>query len=461
MDTNEKKIKTSKRNSILALALLLLTNVLLSIVLTGMFKHVLREQINQRMLDIANTAAYMLDGDELGTLTAEDEGTEPYNRALETLRAFQDNIQLDYIYGIRDMGDGTFTFTIDPAEEDPGEFGALIETTDALVKASQGTPGVDIESYSDEWGRFYSAYSPVYDSNGNITGIVGVDFDAEWYDGKLNSNRLIAFIITSVALLIGLCVSFAIMTQNKRRFADTMKTIGELDEATQRLDKTIIQTYEKKLHSDEKNAALKAITEEHGTKYFVNNEYEELSHSLTAIYSKLKNYVEYIDSEIYTDPITNVGNKAAYTLHIEKLDQEIKAGTAQFSVAFFDINGLKKIYTNYGYEAGDKLMFECAKLIKKFFGNYGIYHITGDEFIVITDNGSLLDLEILLAKLDNEIRRYNTEHTEEEKLSVAKGAAVYKPNRSRDYRHVFIEAKDACDKDKAEYYERKNKNKNK
>ena len=168
MIINEKKIKTSKRNTIIALVLLLVTNVLLSLTLMHMSKRALREQMNQRMLDVANTAAYMLNGDELSEMTAEDEGTEPYNRALETLRAFQKNIQLDYIYGIKDMGDGTFTFTIDPDEDDPGEFGSQIETTEALIKASRGTPSVDLIAYEDRWGRFYSAYSPVYDSDGNI-----------------------------------------------------------------------------------------------------------------------------------------------------------------------------------------------------------------------------------------------------------------------------------------------------
>ncbi|MDO4863425.1 MAG: diguanylate cyclase [Ruminococcus sp.] len=461
MNTTEKRIKTNKRNTVLALAMLLLTNVLLSISLMDMSKLALREQINQRMLDIANTAAYMLDGDELAVLTAEDEGTEPYNRALDTLRSFQKNIQLDYIYGIRDMGDGTFTFTIDPDEDDPGEFGAPIETTDALVKASQGTPSVDKEAYADEWGRFYSAYSPVYDSEGNIAGIVGVDFNAEWYEGKLNSNRLVALAITAAALLIGVGVSLIMMVQNRKRFNDMMKTIGELDDATRRLDRTILQSTKGRLGlaTEDGNAALKAISESEDVKRTVSSEYEELSSSLSSVYGKLKNYVEYIDSEVYTDPVTNTGNKAAYKLRVEKLGEDIKAGKARFTVAFFDINELKRIYVACGYEAGDELMFECARIIQKLFGRQDVYHIAGDEFVVISEGVSLLDTKILLARFESELKHYNSGCGDDKKLSVAKGAAAFKPNRSRDYRQVLAEAKEKCDKDKAEYYERKNKSK--
>ncbi|MBO7396030.1 MAG: diguanylate cyclase [Ruminococcus sp.] len=453
MDTNAKSIKISKRNIFVTLALILMTNLLLSTALSVMAKRAIREQMNERMLDIANTAAYMLDGDVLESLTADDEGTEDFNKIYGTLKVFQNNIRLDYIYSIRDMGDGTFTFIIDPDEE-PAEFGSLIETTEALVKASQGTPSVDTKAYSDEWGTFYSAYSPVYDSKGNIAGIVGVDFGAEWYDSTLNSNRLIAVIITAAALAAGILISFFMIRQNKKQLAGTVKTIEELDDAAQRIGETIIRNSVKKrsLHSESGNAALKAIAEGDNEVKPPTNEYEALTSSLTSVYGKLKNYLDYINAEVYTDIVTDAGNKAAYTIHIEKLAEDIKAGTACFSVAFFDINGLKKIYTAYGYEAGDALLFECSRIIKKIFDRHPVYHITGDEFIVITDGNSMLDMEILLAKFDNEIKRYNAEQDDEHKLSVAKGASVFNPKKSASYREVFIEAKERCDEDKAEYY---------
>ena len=124
----KKKKRTISRGGFFAVMLLfLLMNIVMAFVMMNVSQKELREQIEARMLDIANTAAYQLNGDELKTLTAEDKGTEPYNRALETLRAFQDNIQLDYIYGIQQEADGSFSFTIDPAPEDPGEFDAQME----------------------------------------------------------------------------------------------------------------------------------------------------------------------------------------------------------------------------------------------------------------------------------------------------------------------------------------------
>lgn len=92
MSSSEKRIRTSKRNFILALILLLITNILMGVTLMILSRISLRQQIDQRMLDIANTAAYQLDGDALKDLKAEDKGTDDYEKALAILRAFQQNI---------------------------------------------------------------------------------------------------------------------------------------------------------------------------------------------------------------------------------------------------------------------------------------------------------------------------------------------------------------------------------
>lgn len=62
-----------------------------------------------------------------------------YDNIMRILTYFRDNIELKYIYCIRDMGDGNFVFGLDPTVEDPGEFGSPITYTDALYAASKGS----------------------------------------------------------------------------------------------------------------------------------------------------------------------------------------------------------------------------------------------------------------------------------------------------------------------------------
>jgi len=454
MEKTDVKMKASLRNFFIALALLLITNTIMGMLLVSMSKKTLREQIDQRMLDVANTAAAQIDGDVIKHLTAEDKDTEEYIRTLNILRSFQDNIDLDYIYGINPGEDGKFTFAIDPDREDPAEFGESIATTDALKRAAAGTPSVDKTTHSDEWGRFYSAYSPIYDSEGTIVGIIGVDFNADWYDEKLDSHKAAVVIIIAVALMIGIVLAFLMLSQNRKRFSAMYNKLRELDNEANKLDQIIMQTSVKKLDMlpENENAVLKTLAAGEENKEKMPNEFDRLHSSIDCVYSKLHKYLKYVDSEVYTDDITGVKNKAAYKAKIKELDEQITAGEADFSVAFFDINGLKQIYTHFGYETGDELMFECAKLLKETFGRSNLYHITGDEFIVLIDKKSRFDMQDYFVKFEKALEQYNKDHIQSHVLSVAKGSATYEAGTHSDYRSVFVEAKTACDNDKAVFY---------
>lgn len=92
-----KKLSMRTRAILLVSVFLLTMNVALGSVLMWQSRRAMKTQINERMLDIVNTAAAMLDGDVLEKLTAEDVGTPEYESVLNTLIRFRDNIKLDYM----------------------------------------------------------------------------------------------------------------------------------------------------------------------------------------------------------------------------------------------------------------------------------------------------------------------------------------------------------------------------
>ncbi len=65
-------------------------------------------------------------------------------------------------------------------------------------------------------------------------------------------------------------------------------------------------------------------------------------------------------------------------------------------------------------------MFECAKVLKEVFGKNHVYHITGDEFIVLIENKSRFDMEDLFKKFDAKLKAYNDENVQQNNLAVAK-----------------------------------------
>ena len=171
----------------------------------------IKKSIQQRMLDIANCAAGSVNGDILGALKAEDADTPEYRQIYNTLAIFRDNVELEYVYGIKDEGNGKFTFTVDPDPDDPGEFGEEVKYTDALAIASKGTSAVDETPYTDAWGTFYSAYSPVFDSTGKVAGIIAADFSSNWFEAQL-SERTGSTILSSLAILLVTLLGAALLS---------------------------------------------------------------------------------------------------------------------------------------------------------------------------------------------------------------------------------------------------------
>ncbi|MBQ1420700.1 MAG: hypothetical protein IIZ02_04665, partial [Desulfovibrio sp.] len=227
--------------AVVALSLLLLAaNLLLGTVLSRQSMEAMKSLLELRMLDISNTAAALMDGDVLGSLQASDKDTKGYKEALQRLSIYKKNIALEYIYGIRDMGDGTFTFTIDPTEVDPGEFGEPVVSTPALRHAANGRAAVDEKPYTDRWGRFYSAYSPVFDSKGRVSGIIAVDFDAAWYEQQANKQNFAIIASCVVSMLLGAFIVLIATVSLRRRFktlsADVNELAGGIDALLEEID---------------------------------------------------------------------------------------------------------------------------------------------------------------------------------------------------------------------------------
>ena len=145
----------------------------------------IRKAIQQRMLDIANCASGSVDGEVMKNFSKETVGSEEYNRVYDTLAVFRDNVELEYVYCIKQTGPAEFIFTMDLDQVAPASYGDSVKLTDALAKAGKGIAAVDEVPYTDQWGQFYSAYSPVFDSKGQVVGIVVADFSSEWFDSQL------------------------------------------------------------------------------------------------------------------------------------------------------------------------------------------------------------------------------------------------------------------------------------
>ena len=225
-----KKLLSGSFRYVFLMAFLILVNVALDIMLTVWSSNAMKDLIASRMLDITNTAADMIDGDELRDLTPDDKDSPAYNSVMNVLTHFRDNIELKYIYCIRDKGNKEFVFGLDPTVEDPAEFGSPVVHTDALYNASLGIPSVDSDSYQDAWGTFYSAYSPVFASDGSVAGIIAVDFSKDWYDNQMSAQTHTILFVNILSLVISesMILFMARNDKKRRKAADLLGATADI-----------------------------------------------------------------------------------------------------------------------------------------------------------------------------------------------------------------------------------------
>ena len=89
-----------------------------------------------------------------------------------------------------------------------------------------------------------------------------------------------------------------------------------------------------------------------------------------------------------TDDLTGVYNRNAYNLYIE--GNKVKTKNATRWIILFDIDDFKIINDTKGHLEGDLVLKNVAELLLGVFssGQYRVFRIGGDEFLVLAENVS-------------------------------------------------------------------------
>jgi len=86
----------------------------------------------------------------------------------------------------------------------------------------------------------------------------------------------------------------------------------------------------------------------------------------------------------FTDPLTGVKSKTAFTVEEEAMEAQIADGTAApFAVIVCDVNGLKHINDTLGHKAGDEHIRSACTLLCEYYKHSPVFRVGGDEFVVL------------------------------------------------------------------------------
>ena len=109
-----------------------------------------------------------------------------------------------------------------------------------------------------------------------------------------------------------------------------------------------------------------------------------------------------------TDDLTGLYNRRRFFVLMEQYLRAVSRTKKRFSLLYIDIDGLKGINDQYGHNEGDQTLISLATILKKTFRRSAIIARIGrDEFVVLlelsNENG-----EMLITRLYENIRDYNT-----------------------------------------------------
>lgn len=236
---------------VFALSTLLIAAVLLAIVAVPQWfsrqarLEVLRDNVRQ----IALVAASVVDGDLHAKLLDPNQFDQDlYDRALAPLvKLHSASPDIFYVYTMVANGDKT-NFVLDTANskslvtDQHLQASKYMESfvvrkeyeSDWLQQLAAGKPWVTPSFQKDDYGNFLTGHAPIFDSQRNYVGFVGVDFNLEYYLAQEASFRSIVLASLASALVMALVLGylvaryqFDIYDQMQRHYKSSM-----LDELT-------------------------------------------------------------------------------------------------------------------------------------------------------------------------------------------------------------------------------------
>ncbi len=176
---------------------------------------------------------------------------------------------------------------------------------------------------------------------------------------------------------------------------------------------------------------------------YINGVQEHFEHSITlckddlviSLCRRTTDMVNQIEDMAYLnkfDELTNLHNKRAFSNLLKTYSENVYL---PLSIVICDINGLKNINDNLGYDKGDELLVSFAKLLNDIdVKDKCLARIGGDEFAIVLPNTDNIDAENIMENI-------NSICNDKLSFSIAYGIATSK-NTQTDLDHLMKSAEE-------------------
>jgi adenylate cyclase len=234
-------MKFWKKLTLVFIAIAILSTILGIGMLCVRARIFIMQEIANTALSVASSAAVIIDPEKVRKLEETwDENSLEYKEIQNQFRMIRDQnrnavFYVKYIYFLWHSPEypDYLLFGVD-AEENPAEFSsfgdyyAFEDTKDLLAHFKEGY--APLRFSQDPWGVWLTGYAPIFDQNGNVLGIVGVDVPERIFTEKWNNLLIFGswafFGSLTIAIYMALLFSKQI-TEPLSSLCETVKEIGK------------------------------------------------------------------------------------------------------------------------------------------------------------------------------------------------------------------------------------------
>ncbi len=141
------------------------------------------------------------------------------------------------------------------------------------------------------------------------------------------------------------------------------------------------------------------------------------------------------------DYLTGLNNRRGFFLLAQQHAKLAKRMKRALLIMIADLDGMKKINDTFGHEAGDRALVEIATVLKNTFRDADITaRIGGDEFAVCIIDDDTSTADVVIARLNDNIRSANTRAKLPYRLSLSVGVARFGPDAETTFDEMLAQA---------------------
>lgn len=234
-----KKISIKTKISIYVLLVSIACSLFIGCFSFVTYKNNLQEYMGRRALDIAQTVSEKIDGDKIEEYDKTGITDEGYQEMLDYMSRLKGKLDLTYLYIMVDAGND-YKYIADAylEGEDPSLLGDTQSKSDygpEPAEAISSGVGTFTSIYSNgEFGDLMSGFAPIFNSQKQVVGVVGLDIGVDIINKSINAYLPILLAIMALSCVISYLLIYFIV---KKTIVDPIRV---LENASSKLSRGVI-----------------------------------------------------------------------------------------------------------------------------------------------------------------------------------------------------------------------------